>query len=800
MTGLLRMPPGLGENVPGSLLPIAPLVRRLADRLDETGIEWAVLRNAEELPEFTRYDLDILTLPRHRDTFIRLVEGCAAETGWRMVGRIRKRHYTCLMLVRGSGAEERFFLPLDIFTALEFRGLRYLDAESVLGSRIRMASGLWTVPPGVDAAITLLKELLPHGVLKENSRATVQAQAAEDPERFRSSLETAVGADLARRLTESVRCGEWNWAPAEAKAIRHAVRKRTSGWLLAVADAGLQSIAHLFRPSLGMVVCLAGADGSGKTTLASGLAVSMFKHPFKACRYVHGNIGVLPRFRDMRAFLLRWVRRGPLVPAPVDEPQALKGMMEPIPAWKSMALATYYAVDLQLARLLLPRWRGQWTLLLMDRSFYDYYYQLGHRRCPQWYLHMLASLVPKPDLLLCIVGDATCIHVRKPELTVAEIQAEQAILERLITRFAFGCRLDGHAGIKAMVEAGRRAILQALPDGEAGGLRCWRMLGRPLVAHLAAAPDRGYRALDLFPRATVRRAGIHRAIRSLLAARLERWASVRRDSAVEWLSSSDLESLIDAARRAGGGADVEWLLTWPACPARKRLYLVFRAHGASTVGVVKIGAGVFNVHQLRNEARVLESLPSKPHPFSIPAFRFLRDLSRDRVALVLGEFPVQSRPVPAAKAAMFAQEVAEHFREAMPVSRLRMGAADWFQGFRGRDWTGVGPGRLLAMEDREIDVGFAHGDLGPGNMLDNGMGGVFLFDWENASLQAPVLVDSVGFWLACRQRKTLGAPGRLAAEMSAHFSGSSEMDLLAVLGFLCAHENLAAIRVLEAWE
>ena len=166
--GLLRMPPGLGENPAGTELPIGPLLTLLFKRLDGENIRWAVLRNAEGLPGYTRYDVDLLVEPGQTEVF-RIVEECAAETGWRCMGRIRKRHYACLLMAKTQPDGGLFFLPLDVFSGLEYRGLRLLETKEVLAARIPNAAGIWHLPPALDAVITLLKEWLPHGVLKENS-------------------------------------------------------------------------------------------------------------------------------------------------------------------------------------------------------------------------------------------------------------------------------------------------------------------------------------------------------------------------------------------------------------------------------------------------------------------------------------------------------------------------------------------------------------------------------------------------------------------------------------------------------
>ena len=453
--GLLKMPSGMGEHKPADAERLAPILRLLFARWDAVGLKWAVLRNADDLPDFTRYDVDVLVQPDHLRQMLSMVEDVAREKGWRMAGRIQKRFYTCIMLLRISSDGSVQFLPLDFFTALEYRGFQYLQVHVVLAARVRTEKGAWTIPPAWDAAITLLKEWLPHGRLKENSRDAVQSAAKRDYDQLTQLLSAAVGQKCGAQVAQIAVEGAWDRLPGIPRP-RGKVLHRCLGWLL----AAWANVRHMFRSSLGMVVCLAGADGSGKSTLASGLAERLYKRPFKGVYYVHGNIGVLPRFRDMRAWIVRKImRREPVV---AMEPQHLKGMMDPIPAWKSMILATYYTLDLFLGRLLLRRLRGQWMLVIMDRSFFDYYYQLGHRNCPQWYLDFLLCLIPKPDLLLCLTDDPESIHVRKPELTVEEIGHEQKILAQLLVKHDYAHALDGREGIDGVIGQASEKVLHRI--------------------------------------------------------------------------------------------------------------------------------------------------------------------------------------------------------------------------------------------------------------------------------------------------------------------------------------------------
>jgi len=134
------------------------------------------------------------------------------------------------------------------------------------------------------------------------------------------------------------------------------------------------------------------------------------------------------------------------------------------------------------------------------------------------------------------------------------------------------------------------------------------------------------------------------------------------------------------------------------------------------------------------------------------------------------------------------------------MSTLCLNDCDWFPAFRDHAPASAAVHRLLKTADEPIEVGYAHGDLGPGNMLEIDATGPLLFDWENASSQAPVMTDSAGLWLALHQREVLRSPAGMQSEFRAQWASVSESVLLAALAFLCAHDNLAAARLLEEWK
>lgn len=447
--GLVTMPPGWGEYTPDNPAPIGPFVRGWMTALEENNVSWAILRGAEGLPSFTRYDIDLLIHPNDRERVTQLIVQTGLQEGWILCGSIRKAYYTCLMFMCNDGSKAHF-LPIDLFSALEHRGLHYFDVSKALAQRVSNGHSVWLLPPRINVAITLLKEWLPHGVVKSNSHQAVRDNLEKDRDGVMSVLADAAGHELALQLVEKIERNEWTLTSDMHRGLRSALRRRSPSWIRGYGRSIQYNLGHLARPSLSVVVALAGADGCGKSTLAEGLMLARYRRPFKACRYVHGNIGVLPRFRDMRSAIWRLLGRKPKTKLE-PEPQ-LKGMMTPIAPWKSMLLSAYYAVDLCLARFRLRRWRGQWSLIVMDRSFYDYYYQLGHKRCPQWWLNFLALFIPQPDLLFYVYGDPASMHARKPELTISEIEREQGVLQEKAKSWPFAKTIDGAVGVEGMIQ------------------------------------------------------------------------------------------------------------------------------------------------------------------------------------------------------------------------------------------------------------------------------------------------------------------------------------------------------------
>jgi len=427
---------------PADGLTAGRFLLRLLDAVDEAGVPYCVLRNHEKLPEHVGHDVDILVAENARRRFGAVLNRILAENQWQRIRFVARFGQEKHFVVDKRGGSE--VLHLDIFYRLHWKGIPLVPGRRILGRAVRRR-GLRVASPADAAAVSLLKELLQSGRLRQKTRRYVHAYATEDPAGFGSALGSCLPDDLVTRLADGVRNSAWGAVESQCGAARSAVargalRRSLVDQCCRWAEFLWLHVRERAWAGTGLAIVMVGPDGSGKTTVARALEELLPRRElFHAARYYHARFGILPELKTFKRILGRPARRAEEgMPPPSPNARGAMG------ALRALTYMVYYSLDFLLGRFVLYRRKMRSELVLFDRYFYDYAIQETFRRVPMWLVLLLSGLAPSPDLVIYLDCPAQSIRRRKQELSVREILWQQDRCRKLLrrARHAFRVRSD----------------------------------------------------------------------------------------------------------------------------------------------------------------------------------------------------------------------------------------------------------------------------------------------------------------------------------------------------------------------
>jgi thymidylate kinase len=183
---------------------------------------------------------------------------------------------------------------------------------------------------------------------------------------------------------------------------------------------------RLFRQP-GFVISFLGTDGSGKSTVIERIMPTVKDAFHNSVYYKHLRPGLLPPlsliFGDKEKN-----------PRPVTNPHASR----PSGLIGSLIRFTYYLTDYFIGYYIkiFPRKATKASVWLFDRYYYDYYFDQKRSRInlPYALIRVGQMFIPEPDLIICLGTDPGVIHLRKPELSLSEIEHQVIKLRKFASQ------------------------------------------------------------------------------------------------------------------------------------------------------------------------------------------------------------------------------------------------------------------------------------------------------------------------------------------------------------------------------
>lgn len=440
--------------------PEAKFLLGLFGALDAAGVRYAVMRNHHPLPDSAGgSDLDILIhpadAPRAKAATLEAIRqaggvaiGCSETVGFFKIYALGQTPDTC---TRGWWG-----LKLDFNAGLYFYGLCLMD--ETLAWPLQNHRGIPVLADGFAGVLGVLKEVLHNGIVPLRYAPAARGALGDDWPKVEALLAPMGPAALAR-----LRAMLLSDLPADALRTECARLRqdffRHSAARQGVLRAHWQRLLYQWskwrryaRPS-GMVLAILGVDGAGKSTLIEAILPALNAATHNAVTVRHLRPTLLPPLGRLKG-----KQHQPL--GPVLEPHG----SAPSGKLGSLLRLAYLSADYVLGYWLWtrPRIAKQPTVVIFDRYAYDMAldplrFRIGvSARLAGWF----AALAPKPDLIICLHGDAETIAARKGELSVAETQRQLAALRAFAAREASAVLVSTDTGIAQT----RDVVLVAICD------------------------------------------------------------------------------------------------------------------------------------------------------------------------------------------------------------------------------------------------------------------------------------------------------------------------------------------------
>jgi thymidylate kinase len=433
---------------------------RWFDILGGQNIPYAVMRSYAGLPEKIDHDVDVLVedLP----SFETATREAASETGWIIVRRVQKYSFLSLYFVC-PGIDPLAIIQIDAWSPFSWKGIELVSQE-VLKERRLYRGHFYILPPGAEAAISLIKNLVYHGKIQEKYKSSMPAMVGADRASFCLALASSLGGQLAEQLSGLTSQGDWHRIEALAPQLRRCAIKRAfltrpfrqlGRWSAFFSG----HVLKFFHPT-GLFIVLIGPDGSGKSTVSQGLQ-RLFKPLFTRTRYFHSHFAVLPRLRDL-VKIAKWrdFKDEASDASLVANPAQREIKFSPL---RSLVYLVYYGLDYVLGNPIMWYTRGKGEFIIFDRYYYDYLIQRG-MSLPRWIINLVMRMIPFPDVVIYLKNSPDVVLARKPELTREEIARQGAACSELISRLPCAYVVETVGSPEETIQQVARVVLDNMSE------------------------------------------------------------------------------------------------------------------------------------------------------------------------------------------------------------------------------------------------------------------------------------------------------------------------------------------------
>lgn len=382
---------------------------------------YCILRNYEEYPEKMGNDIDILVEENDINNLLINLEKYFVENKLLYKIKAKNKSFLSIICFYESFNKTIETIHIDIWIKIEWRGIEWINTKYILKNKIKYKN--FYVPcNGCEVAITVFKELIVNGIVKEKYYNPLTSKIINDKSNFINSLYNSMGkyVYIAYDLISNSNYKELN---NQQKKIRNILRSKfLIRYIINTIKKACQKINNIFFPK-GKLVAFVGPDGSGKTTFID-LSEKHFKELFNGVKRYHIRFNILPELKTGRGIS----SMGGKVNKDTSSKYEKRSLISKLASW---FVVLYYTFEFFIGRLPLRKYKIKNYIVFYDRYYYDFFVQPTSRELIYKFRKLLLFFVKKPDIVIHLDADANIVYKRKQELSVKEIEKQNSILNKL---------------------------------------------------------------------------------------------------------------------------------------------------------------------------------------------------------------------------------------------------------------------------------------------------------------------------------------------------------------------------------
>lgn len=182
------------------------------------GINYCVLRNAEEIISGDLHDVDIAVDLKHNERILKIIR----RNGWKIAYSVW-RDFGNVWTVETSTNEGEYLAHFD-FQSYGWDGINLLSVETLLEDRQKV-DGIYVASEPVQAVTMLYSGYLYHGYIKEKYREFIHSIYQSKQHEVKKLMSYFLTTELVNAIYEDVVSEDWDNIEQECPVVRRTIRQ-----------------------------------------------------------------------------------------------------------------------------------------------------------------------------------------------------------------------------------------------------------------------------------------------------------------------------------------------------------------------------------------------------------------------------------------------------------------------------------------------------------------------------------------------------------------------------------------------